>query len=306
MKLSRRSVLIAAVSACAVGAVIAGLVVINSTGTGSDTAGEPQTTAQTPSPSPVTTPASPPAVAPPYVAVTAEEIAALPEANYSAVIPGLLPYQADEVPDAMTAVYRIASDQPLYDADRQTPVARLAAKNFLLEDSVLVPVAFDGDWALVLTPSRQSLPSEDDEAPAQTAAWIPAGSLEKVQDLRSHVVVSVSEETVSIIDSTGAVRQSFDAGVGAVDTPTPVGSLGYLQARYLDPAQNQEVYPIALTSLHSDAADEPYGGSDGGLIGMHYQPDRTGAVSHGCIRLSGEAITALNALPLGTPVVLIA
>ena len=304
MKLSRRSILTAVVSACALGAIIAGVVVINSTGAGSDAVGTPQPSTQAPSPSPVATSASPPAIAPPYVAVTAEAIAALPEANYSAVISGLIPYEADEVPEAMTAVYRIASDQPLFDADRLTPVARIAAKNFLLEDSILVPVAFDGDWALVLTPSRQSLPSENDEAPAQTAAWIPAASLEKVQDLRTHVVVSVGEETVSIVDGAGTVEQSFDAGVGAADTPTPVGSLGYLQARYLDPAQDQEVYPIALTSLHSDAADEPYGGSDGGLIGMHFQTDRNGAVSHGCIRLSGEAITALNALPLGTPVIL--
>jgi hypothetical protein len=301
VKLSRRTVLTAVLSTCALGAIIAGVVVVSSTGAGSDAVPEARPTTQSASPSPVATSATP---APPYVEVTADAIAALPEANYSAVIPGLLPYEADDVPEAMSAVYRIASDQPLFDAARKTPVARIAAQNFLMEDSVLVPVAFDGDWALVLTPSRQSLPSKDDAAPAQTAAWIPAASLEKVQDLRSHVVVSVGDETVSIIDGEGNVGQSFSAGVGAADTPTPVGSLGYLQARYLDPAQNQEVYPIALTSLHSDAADEPYGGSDGGLIGMHYETDRSGAISHGCIRLSGEAITALNALPLGTPIIL--
>ncbi|WP_196830624.1 L,D-transpeptidase [Frigoribacterium sp. CG_9.8] len=62
----------------------------------------------------------------------------------------------------------------------------------------------------------------------------------------------------------------------------------------------QTVYPIQLASLHSSAADEPYGGNDGGLIGVHYNPVATGDVSHGCVRLSKEAITAVNRLPLGT------
>jgi lipoprotein-anchoring transpeptidase ErfK/SrfK len=55
-----------------------------------------------------------------------------------------------------------------------------------------------------------------------------------------------------------------------------------------------------LTSLHSSAADEPYLGHDGGLIGVHYNATATGNVSHGCVRLNVAAINAVNALPLGT------
>jgi hypothetical protein len=245
-----------------------------------------------------------PSAAPAYTPLTDASIAALPEAMYNAVIPGLLPYVSSAVPEASMTTYRINADQPLYGADRVTPVARFAAKNFLVNDSVIVPVSFEGDWALVLTPSRQSLPSKDPDAPAQTVGWMPAAALERVQDLTLRVVVSIGDETVSIVDESGTVLEKFAAGVGAPGTPTPTGVVGYLQARYLDPAQNQETYPIVLTSLHSDAADEPYRGSDGGLIGMHYQDIRQGAISAGCIRLGAEAITALNKLPLGTPIIL--
>jgi hypothetical protein len=245
-----------------------------------------------------------PSVVPAYTPLDDAAIAALPEAIFDAVIPGLLPYRAAAIPEASMTTYRINVDQPLYGADRVIPVARFAAKNFLVEDSVIVPVSFEGDWALVLTPSRQTLPSENPDAPAQTVGWMPAAALEKVQDLTLHVVVSISEETVSIVDESGTVLEKFAAGVGAPGTPTPTGVVGYLQARYLDPAQNQETYPIVLTSLHSDAADEPYRGSDGGLIGMHYQVNRQGGISAGCVRLGAEAMTALNALPLGTPIML--
>jgi hypothetical protein len=77
---------------------------------------------------------------------------------------------------------------------------------------------------------------------------------------------------------------------------------GYLEARYLDPAQNQSAHPVQLTSLHSSAADDPFGGDDGGLIGIHFEPVASGAVSHGCIRVRSAALDAVNALPLGTPV----
>lgn len=239
----------------------------------------------------------------PYAAPSRSAIAALPEARYNTVIPGLLAFRATSVPAAMNAVNTLTADAPIYGDDRAKPVARLAAKNFLKQDTVVVPVRVDGPWALVLTPARRSLPSADNSAPAQTAAWIRTDLLHKAQQLVDHIVVNVRAQTVSIVDRSGKTKKTFTAGVGANGTPTPTG-VGYMEARYLDPAQDQTVYPIGLTSLHSSAADEPFGGSDGGLIGIHYQPDHSGAVSHGCVRLDGPSITALNQLPLGTPIVM--
>jgi len=234
-----------------------------------------------------------------FRAATPEAVAALPEATYDAVIPGLMPY-ARVVDAPSVARFHLRADAALYGEDRRTPVARLASLNFLGESTVVVPVEIDGEWAMVLTPSRQVLPSQSNgNAPAQSAAWIRVDELSKDADLTDHVEVSVGEQTLTITRE-GQPGTSFPVGIGAPDTPTPTGVTGYLQARYLDPAQDETVYPIQLTSLHSSAADEPYGGSDGGLIGIHFQEENTGQVSHGCIRLSAEAIAAVNALPLGT------
>jgi lipoprotein-anchoring transpeptidase ErfK/SrfK len=234
------------------------------------------------------------------------QIAALPAADYAAVIPALL--QAPGLA-AASDVFRIAADTALYGSDRVNAVARLEAHNFLGNASVVVPIETDGAWSLILTPSRRILPSRvpaGEIASAQTAAWIPTSTLIHVGTLPNRVVVSISAQTLTITDAAGAVQQTFTVGVGSPNTPTPTGVTGYLQARYLDPAQGQAAHPIQLTSLHATGADEPYGGSDGGLIGIHYQAVSSGAVSHGCIRLDEAAIDAVNRLPLGTPVTIVA
>lgn len=239
----------------------------------------------------------------PYDAPSAAQLALLPEAKYNAVIGGLLPYYESTIPKAADESYTIKTDAPLYGEDRSKPVARLAAKNFLGDPTVVVPVKITGDWVMIMTPARQALPSASQgAAAAQSTAWIRRDLLQKSAALEDHVVISVGKQTVSIVDADGKTVKDFPAGVGAGDTPTPTGVIGYIQARYLDPAQDQTVHPIQLTTMHSAAADEPYGGEDGGLIGVHYQSVARGAVSHGCVRLDGDAVDAVNALPLGTVV----
>ncbi|MFF9561714.1 L,D-transpeptidase [Leifsonia sp. NPDC014704] len=239
-------------------------------------------------------PALPPGLSP-------SELHALPTASFDAVIPGLI--AASEKAEIRNA-FRLAFDIAAYGADFRTPVALIPANNFLGEPTVVVRVNTRGDWSLILTPARKQLPSKataDDPAPAQSAAWVPTRLLRVSATLAKRVVISTSKQTLSVVDGSGRSLQEFPVGVGTDSTPTPTGT-GYLQARYLDPAQGQEEHRIQLTSLHATAADEPYDGSDGGLIGIHYQSTAAGAVSHGCVRLSAEAIAAVDALPLGTPV----
>jgi lipoprotein-anchoring transpeptidase ErfK/SrfK len=243
----------------------------------------------------------------PYRAPSASVVSTLPEAQYDAVIGGLLPYYDATIPKTADESYTISADAPLYGDDRAKPVARLAAKNFLGDPTVVVPVQVSGAWAMVMTPARQALPSAvQSGAAAQSAAWIRRDLLTKKTALADHVVISVGKQTVAIVGTDGKTVKEFPAGVGAGGTPTPTGVIGYIQARYLDPAQNQTVHPIQLTTLHSSAADEPYGGHDGGLIGVHYESVARGAVSHGCVRLDGDAVDAVNALPLGTVVQIVA
>ena len=282
----------------ATGAVILGLGVATALALASGTGG--QTVAASHAPAPATSPV-PTVVADQFVNLSLARVAALPEVKYDTVIPGLIEYADTPAPEKVTEAYTLAVDTAIYGTDQVTPVARFAAANFLGQKNVVVPVAFTDGWALVLTPARKSLPSAaPGHAPAQTAGWIRVDSLTKDHPLTQRVVVSITAQTLAITDASGATTASFAVGVGTPTTPTPTGVTGYIQARYLDPAQGQRIYPIQLTSLHSAAADEPYGGNDGGLIGVHYFFDSNGAVSHGCIRLPKNAITAVNQLPLGT------
>lgn len=257
-------------------------------------------------PSPFATPtpsaSAEPAPPPPPPSLSDEEIQALPVAIYDAVIPGLLGYTETDV-SGFAQAYTAQADVPVFGEDFTQPVARLPASNFLDEPTVIVPVRSEGDWTLVLTPSRQQLPSSvDGDAPAQTAGWVPTDAIDPAHELTAQITISVSQETLTVTN--GDDESVFDVGVGTEGTPTPTGTTGYLQARYDDPSQAD--YTIQLTTLHSSAADEPFGGSDGGLIGMHYNRTNTGAVSHGCIRLAYDALMAVNDLPLGTPVVIVA
>lgn len=241
-----------------------------------------------------------PAAADGYRTPAATTTSKLPAAVYDAVIPGLIPWTSVDVA-GITRTATLDADAPLYGADREQPVGRLQAKNFLGEPTTIVPVKTSGPWTLVLTPARVQLPSKADEnAAAQSAGWIRTTLLTKGHTLDARVSVSVGKQTLTI--TRGDQTVSYKVGVGTPDAPTPTGVTGYLQARYLDPAQGQSTYPIQLTSLHSAAQDEPYKGSDGGLIGAHYADTATGAVSHGCIRLTHAAIAAINQLPLGTPI----
>lgn len=290
MRFSRRILVISA-SAVAVAALVTGAAVA----------------LNQPSAAPVSTSVAKPSASPtpvPYVAPSTAAVAALPEAKYNAVIPGLVAYAPTGAPVPAQVVYKITADAPLYGPDRRTPVARFAALNFLKQPSVIVPAQSDGAWTLVLTPAREALPSKKPGAAAQSAGWIRTNLLVKVQTLTAHILVSVGAQTVSIVTAQGKVTATFQAGVGATGTPTPTNVIGYMEARYLDPAQDQTVYPIGLTSLHSSAADEPFGGHDGGLIGIHYEPYHSGDISHGCVRLDGASITALDQLPLGTSVII--
>jgi lipoprotein-anchoring transpeptidase ErfK/SrfK len=298
MKLTKYIVAGSAVVAVVATAIVVALIVNPQTGTGEHPVAASVAHSTKPAPTAPAGPALP-------ADLSAAQLAALPAATYDAVIPGLVDAPGT---GTITKAYTVLFDTAVYGADRSTPVARLTAKNFLGRPTVVVPTATEGDWSLVLVASRRILPSQATAAApasAQSAAWIPTRALQSARTLPDRVVVSVSAKTLSITDAAGAVQQTFTVGVGTADTPTPTGVTGYLQARYLDPAQGQAAHPIQLTSLHATGADEPYGGSDGGLIGIHYQAVSSGAVSHGCIRLDEPAIDAVNSLPLGTPVTIV-
>lgn len=227
--------------------------------------------------------------------------AGLPIAVHDAVIAALLPGPREQVARAG----RLDHDLALHAARTGEPVAVLPARNFLREPTVVVSVRTDGDWTLVLTPARVTLPSTagPSGAPAQSAAWARTADLPTMEPTTATVTVRVREQSLTITTPQGTRRH--EVGVGQDATPTPSDVSGYLQARYVDPAQGQASSAIHLTSLHATGADEPYTGTDGGLIGIHASPLPRGRSSHGCIRVHPDVVAELATLPLGTPVVVL-
>ncbi|MDB6425876.1 L,D-transpeptidase [Curtobacterium sp. 20TX0008] len=233
-------------------------------------------------------------------AETIADVLALPVADYKAVVPGLMPFSST-VTEAVS-VGTIRSSVPLYGADRKRAVARLDSTDFLGKPAVITVVDTRGAWSKILTPARVALPSQrGGDAPAQSAAWVQSKQIVDTHEVRSRVEVDLTNRTLATVAEDGS-EQSFPVAIGTAQNPTPSAVSGYLEARYVDPKQGTGDEPIQLTSLHAATEDTPVAGGDGGVIAAHYNDVRSGAVSHGCLRLDHDAVAAINALPLGTVV----
>lgn len=249
-------------------------------------------------------PEQPRAILTTYIPPTEDQLAALPDAGYNAIIPSLIDaasISGERIP--VVSFTLTAGLTPIYGADRYAaPIATMTRLNFTGEPTIVVPVATAvGGWTEVMTPSRNAEPSsQGGHAASQTMGWVRSSSLESRTVRPVHLAIDISDGTMSIIKTaTGEIMQSFYVGVGKERTDSPLG-LTYLQARYVDPAQ-AEGHPINLTGAHSAVADHPYG-PDAGLIAAHFASASTGKVSHGCVRLTLEGSNAVSQLPVGTPV----
>jgi len=156
---------------------------------------------------------------------------------------------------------------------------------------MFVVVEQQPNWLKVLVPIR----------PNGTTGWV------RRQD------VSLTSHTYSIVVELGAHRitafkgtepfLSEPVGVGTSATPTPVG-LSYTKELIPEsPGGPYGPYAFGLSAF-SDVLTQFNGGE--GVIGLHgtNEPSALGSdVSHGCIRMSNQGITALaETLPLGVPV----
>ncbi|MBG6106528.1 L,D-transpeptidase [Frigoribacterium sp. CG_9.8] len=257
-------------------------------------------------PSAPTTPST--SATPAYIQPDAATLATLPDANYNAVISGLLDAAVAASLPLLGETFTLKADlTPLYGADRSgAPVASLPFLNFLGARTVVVPVVVHDDgWAEILTPSRRQLPSASGTgiAASQTMAWVRTDQLVAGAPVRQHALVNISTQKLSIINTAdGTVTATYSVGVGKADTATPLG-LTYLQARYRDPKQVTG-HQIYLTAAHSSVADRPFG-PDQGLVGLHWSAVNTGAVSHACIRLNAAGDNAISKLEDGTRVLVV-
>lgn len=158
------------------------------------------------------------------------------------------------------------------------------------------------DWLEVLLPLR----------PNGSAAWIRAD--EVVLDHHDYrILVELAAHRLTVFQAGTAVIQE-PVGVGRGDTPTPGGL--YFTKELIEPTDSRGRYapegpygPYAYSLSGFSDVLHSFGGGPG-TIGIHgtNQPGGLGQdVSHGCIRISNAAITAMaKTLPLGVPVEIVA
>jgi lipoprotein-anchoring transpeptidase ErfK/SrfK len=190
---------------------------------------------------------------------------------------------ASAVP-AQVQVYASASeDEPTTVLDN--PNENGAPLVFLVEEE-------QGEWLKVLLPIRPNGSTGFIKAADVTLAENPYSIDVKLAEHR--LVVTKGDEVIA----------DEPIGVGTASTPTPGGKY-YLKELLQPPDPNGAYGPYAYGLSGFSNELEEFNGGDG-VIGIHgtNEPELIGTdVSHGCIRMSNEAITALAAeLPLGTPV----
>jgi len=153
-----------------------------------------------------------------------------------------------------------------------------------------------GDWLRLVLPVR----------PNGTTGWVRARDVLLQQD-PYRIVVQLGAHHITVYSGSSIVTQDTIAD-GAPDTPTPTGTY-YLRVLLKAPDPTTVYGPYAYgLSGHSEALTTYLGGD--AELGIHGNNDASvlgKSVSHGCIRMSNDKITALaGLLPLGTPVQILA
>ncbi|MGI8773484.1 MAG: L,D-transpeptidase [Actinomycetota bacterium] len=146
-------------------------------------------------------------------------------------------------------------------------------------------------WVKALLPLR----------PNGTAGYLQVSDLD-VFSTRYRIEIDRANFSLSLFEAEREIM-SVPVGIGTGETPTPVGSF-YL-ASLLKPPDPDTIYGTYAYGL-SGYSETLLDWEDGGIIGLHgtNRPESIGrAASHGCIRMSNEAIEKLvPLLPLGTPI----
>ncbi|MEA2438641.1 MAG: hypothetical protein QOH76_65 [Thermoleophilaceae bacterium] len=182
----------------------------------------------------------------------------------------------------------------VYSKPREGSKPKLTLNNPNLDGAKLVFLVIKrkGKWAKVWLPER----------PNGSKGWI---ALEHVT-LTGHsyrMVINLDRHFLKVWKGKKRVFKT-KIGVGQAVTPTPTGEY-YITELLEQPDPTGTYGPFAFgLSAHSDVLNE-FAGRDG-VLGVHGTnfPQGIGTdVSHGCIRMSNDAITKLAGfLPVGTPV----
>jgi len=169
------------------------------------------------------------------------------------------------------------------------PVESGAPLTFLLEHQ-------EGEWLNVFLPVR----------PNGSTGWVRLDQV-VLAGVPYRLDVLRAEHQVKLYDQ-GKLTATYPIGVGTGNTPTPGGTF-YLKELLAPTNPGGDYGPYAYGLSGFSTTLQTFNGGDA-VIGLHGTNDPTSVgsdVSHGCIRLHNEDITALaKLLPLGTPVRILA
>ena len=199
--------------------------------------------------------------------------------------------------------YRTAAtkgtDIPVYAAPdaNAPPMETLSAKtpDYFSPRTLL---AFDQyqDWLHVYLPTR----------PNGSTAWVKATDVNVSDPLDYQIRISLADHHLTVFKD-GAIDFETDVAIGTAQYPTPTGF--YYLTDPIDlhkrPNLGYGVFAYGI-SAHSDVLTDFMGGD--GQIGIHgtNNPGDIGRdVSHGCVRLTNDAIERIAQLPIGTPVTIV-
>jgi len=249
----------------------------------------PTMTAPSPSASPTPTPTRTPA--PTY------DLAGVPKVDVFALIPAL---HTDAHPSQKLSgeVVRPKADRaPVFASPGGEPVAYLPHTDPYGGTTVPVVERRDG-WVKVLLVGRAHVPSHGDAG--QLTGWLRADDV-TTRTLPAQVEVDISKHRIDIVRGDDRERIAGDFAWGREETPTPHGRAFIMMVRAAPSLAYTRGHPVVYLSVQSPALDG-FGGADVAVTAFHYHDAHSGAISNGCLRLGASAITALAALPPGTPV----
>ncbi len=205
------------------------------------------------------------------------------------------PPSAPPPPHTIVATARVPSVE-VFDAPGGVASTALANPNEFDVPLVFRVQAMQAEWIQVMLPVR----------PNGSTGWVRAADVTTSDD-DWRLKVELGAHRLTVWKGADVIRQETVA-VGMADAPTPTGDF-YL-TETLDTGHPSGPYgPWAFgLSAFSDVYTSFAGGP--GQIGLHgtNEPDALGGdVSHGCIRVTNDAITDLAArVPPGTPIAVVA
>lgn len=199
-------------------------------------------------------------------------------------------------PPTMVATAQVPKVQVFPAPGAEAPSTSLANPNEFHVPLVFLVKGAQADWLQVMLPMR----------PNGSTGWVRAADVAVAAD-DWRMQVQLGAHHLTVWKGADVVREETVA-VGMPAAPTPTGDF-YL-TELLDTGNPRGPYgPLAFgVSAFSDVYTSFAGGP--GQVGLHgtNQPDLLGTdASHGCVRVSNDAITALAAqVPIGTPISIVA